>query len=75
MGRRPPRTAGGPKLIAAANHDLAAVVLTLRRLSVPQSRGGDAARKAFPTFSSGQCVIFVARPRTRPPSAIGSLKE
>ncbi len=33
MGRRArPRTAGGPKLIAAANHDLAAVVLTLRRL-------------------------------------------
>jgi hypothetical protein len=28
-----PRTAGGPKLIAAANHDLAAVVLTLRRLA------------------------------------------
>ena len=32
MGRRArPRTADGPKLIAAANHDLAAVVLTLRR--------------------------------------------
>jgi hypothetical protein len=49
MGRRArPRTAGGPKLIAAANHDLAAVVLTLRRLvggappgTIPQIASGD----------------------------------